>query len=59
MRKEIIFGIAKFSNGKMLTSRNFVNAEAFSRWANKLFLKDESVVIQEYRNFEKYSVWSA
>ena len=57
--KEIIFGIARLSNGELKTSRNFTDPEAFSRWANRLFLKDNEVVIKEYRDFKQYSVWSA
>lgn len=57
--KTIIFGIAKFKDGTTKESRNFVNSEAFSRWANKQFLKDMEVIIFEYRDFKQYSIWSA
>lgn len=59
MKKEIIFGIAKFRDGKTKESRNFVDTEAFSRWANKQFLKDEQVTVFEYRDFKQYSIWHA
>ena len=58
-KKEIIYGIARLSNGKYVESRSFVNPEAFSRWANKMFLKDNEVIIREFRDFKQYCIWSA
>ena len=58
-QKDLIIGYAKYSNGKTKMSRIFTDPEAFSRWANKQYLKDEEVVITEYRNWEVYSTWSA
>ena len=48
MKKNYIFGIANFSNGIKKMSRNYVDKEAFSRWANAQFRKDEQVHIEEY-----------
>ena len=53
--KTYIFGIAHFSNGTTKTSRNFVNGDAFSRWANAQFRKDDDVTVEEY-NYQK-GVW--
>ena len=53
--KTYIFGIAHFSNGTTKTSRNFVNSDAFSRWANAQFRKDEDVTVEEY-SYQK-GVW--
>lgn len=47
--KTYIFGIAYFSNGTTRTSRNFVNVNAFSHWANAQFRKDADVTVEEYR----------
>lgn len=44
-----IWGVAKFPNGKENISRNYVDPEAFSRWANKQFGKDERVTVLEYQ----------
>lgn len=48
MAKTYIFGTAFYSNGSMKNSRNFIDHEAFSRWANNQFRKDEGVTIWEY-----------
>lgn len=55
----IIFGIAQFPNGESRVSRNYVDPEAFSRWANKQFRKDERVRVTEFRNYKVYSEWRA
>lgn len=55
----IIFGIAQFPSGERRVSRNYVDPEAFSRWANKQFRKDERVRVTEFRNYEVYSEWRA
>lgn len=48
MAKTYIFGTAFYTNGTCKNSRNFTDPEAFSRWANKQFSKDEGVTIYEY-----------
>ena len=58
-RKTIIYGIARYSDGTYKTSRNFVNPEAFSRWANEQFRKDNEVVIWEYHDHKEVRTWSA
>lgn len=53
--KTYIFGIAHFGNGVTKTSRNFINGDAFSRWANAQYRKDEDVTVEEY-NYQK-GIW--
>lgn len=48
MKKVWIYGYAYFTNGEKKKSRYFVNATAFSRWANAQYNKDEGVTIEEY-----------
>lgn len=46
--KKYIYGIAIYNNGETKLSRNFTNYSAFSDWANKQFLKDEVVTVEEF-----------
>lgn len=62
--KTKIWAIATYSNGSMKTTRNYTNREAFCRWANNQYNKDEGVTIEEYHmdeNFEStlYCTWHA
>lgn len=63
--KTYIFGIVYFSNGTSKASRDFVNADAFSRWVNAQFIKDEGATVEEYNyqrgilNYKLVCTWHA
>lgn len=47
--KTYIFGMAYYTDGTHKTSRIFTSPDAFSRWANNQFRKDEGVTVYEYQ----------
>ena len=64
MKKKHIFGVAIFSDGTQKISRDFVSPEAFSKWVNAQFKKDEGVTVEEYHDyavgeFRKVCIWHA
>lgn len=46
--KTYFYGTAIFTNGRTATSRNFIDYDAFLRWANRQYVKDNGVTVDEY-----------